>query len=116
MISTPSPPNPLPHVLADKRIFPVALVYKLLKSLNRIFRRLINDGQPTGHRLDAFSFPVEDEASQVRHAPVFPLTTPDARCHVFDERQQIGFQLLKLPCIHAKKHDAKTSLAQDQLT
>jgi hypothetical protein len=38
------PSNPLPHVFADKRIFPVALIYKLLESLNVIFRWLINGG------------------------------------------------------------------------
>lgn len=85
-------------------------------SLDVVLLRLINRGEPTGHRLDALAITIEQEPAEIRRAPVFPLTASDAGGDVLDERLHLVLQLVKLPCIHARKHDVKTDLAQDQLT
>jgi hypothetical protein len=90
-----------------QRVLPVALVDELLERLDVVLLRLINRGEPTGHRLDALAIPVEQEPAEIRRAPVFPLTAPDAGGYVLDERLHLIFQFVKLPCIHGRKHDEK---------
>jgi hypothetical protein len=68
------------------------------------------------HPRSSPSIPVEQEPAEIRRAPVFPLTASDAGGYVFDERLHLVLQFVKLPCIHGRKHDDKTDLAQDQLT
>jgi hypothetical protein len=102
-----------PHVFLNQRVLPVALVDELLERLDVVLLRLINRGEPTGLRLDTFAITVEQEPAEIRRAPMFPLTASDAGGHVFDERLHLVLQFVKLPCIHARKHDAKTDLAQD---
>ena len=105
-----------PHVFLNQRVFPVALVDELLERLDVVLLRLIDRGEPISHRLDALAITVEQEPAEIRRAPVFPLTASDAGGDVLDERLHLVLQLVKLPCIHARKHEVKTDLAQDQLT
>jgi len=88
---------------------------ELLERLDVVLLRLIDGGQPLGHRLDALLLAIEQKAAKVRHAPERPLPATDARRDVGHVPLEIPLQFFQLACLHAAKPEEDTGLAQDPL-